>query len=227
MSSHTNKYIAIGDIHGCSKTLELLLERLHKEYGTTRTYVFMGDYVDRGPDTKGVVELLLNFRKTHECVFIRGNHDAMFMKYLTDPDYLLWFDNGGASTMESYNNPDGSQGKIPYSHLKFFLNTVPYYDSEHFFFVHGGPPITQSIKESLGNEVLYSSFMWSRDHIDADENDIKWEKTVVFGHTPVRSPIDTEKQLGIDTGCVYEQFGKLTAVALPERDFIQQKRIDF
>ena len=62
---------------------------------------------------------------------------------------------------------------------------------------------------------------------DADENDIKWEKTVVFGHTPVRSPIDTEKQLGIDTGCVYEQFGKLTAVALPERDFIQQKRIDF
>ena len=72
-----------------------------------------------------------------------------------------------------------------------------------------------------------------RDFFDFDScivwgiRDNNWEKTVVFGHTPVRQPIVKNNMIGIDTGCVYEQFGKLTAVLLPEIEFVQQKRIDF
>ena len=79
-------------------------------------------------------------------------------------------------------------------------------------------------KEALEDEDVYSSFLWQRDHLQTDNN---WEKTVVFGHTPVRQPIVKNNMIGIDTGCVYEQFGKLTAVLLPEIEFVQQKRIDF
>jgi serine/threonine protein phosphatase 1 len=224
MSSEPEGFIAIGDIHGCAKTLTALLDRLHEEFGTTRTYVFVGDYVDRGPDSKSVVDILLKFDKEHDCVFLRGNHDAMLLSSHQGSYMLDWFDNGGDATMESYQkgNPDK---KIPLPHLQFFINTKLFHDTEHWFFVHGGVPTDRTIAESIEDESLYSSFLWRRGHIEEEDN--KWEKTVVFGHTPVRQPITEKNMIGIDTGCVYESYGKLTAVILPEMDFIQQKRIDF
>ncbi len=224
MKSEKDGFIAIGDIHGCSKTLNALLSRLDAEFGDTRTYVFVGDYVDRGPDSKGVIDQLLNFRKEHSCVFLRGNHDAMLLNYHADKSWVQWFDNGGATTMASYI-VEGDEPRVPYSHLKFFASTELYLDTPDYLFVHGGIPANSTVESALKDESQYSSFMWRREHIYSAENN--WEKTVVFGHTPVRSPIDENNKLGIDTGCVYPQYGKLTAVILPEKDFVQQKNIDF
>lgn len=224
MNADTEGYIAIGDIHGCAKTLQALLERLHSEFGTSRRYVFLGDYVDRGPDSKSVIDILIQFDKTHDCVFLRGNHDAMLLSSHKGRYMLDWYDNGGDATMESYQKGDPDKN-IPRRHLKFFIDTELFLDTEHWFFVHGGVPTDRTIAESIKDESLYSSFLWRREHIEAEDN--KWEKTVVFGHTPVRSPITGKNMLGIDTGCVYESYGKLTAAILPENDFIQQKRIDF
>lgn len=224
MKGDKGGYIAIGDIHGCSKTLKLLLDRLDDEFGDSRVYVFIGDYVDRGPDSKGVIDLLLDFRKSHDCVFLRGNHDAMLLNYQADKSWVQWFDNGGATTIDSYGD-DGTDTSIPYEHLKFFVDTELFLDTPEYLFVHGGVPADSTIESALKDESLYSSFMWRREHIYSDHN--MWEKTVVFGHTPVRSPIDEQRKLGIDTGCVYPQYGKLTAVVLPEKDFVQQKNIDF
>lgn len=224
MKENLKGYVAIGDIHGCSKTLTELLRRLENEFGETRTYVFVGDYVDRGPHSKEVVDILIEFNKSHDCVFLRGNHDAMLLRYQQDKSWVDWFDYGGDATMESYYQscPDS---KIPYAHLKFFINTKLYYEAEDFLFVHGGLPIDKTVAEALADESIHSSFLWTRDHINKEVQ--KWEKTVIFGHTPDRSPIHRKNMIGIDTGCVYQQYGKLTAVALPERDFIQQKNIDF
>ena len=224
MSSDKLKAIAIGDIHGCSKTLEALLKRLDEAFGDSREYIFLGDYVDRGPDTKGVIDILIDFAKTHKCVFLRGNHDAMLLMAYPRRDMLDWYDNGGDATMESYQNGDSSIN-IPQKHLRFFINTKLYYDTPNWFFVHGGLPPDKTIKESIDNRSLWNSFLWRRDHLESEDN--VWEKTVIFGHTPARSPITGKNLLGIDTGCVYEHYGKLTAVLLPEMDFVQQKRIDF
>lgn len=224
MSSEQLKVIAIGDIHGCSKTLKVLLNRLDEAFGNSRTYVFLGDYVDRGPDTKGVIDLLIEFSLTHTCEFLRGNHDAMLLMAYPRRNMLDWYDNGGDATMESYQKGDSSV-TIPQNHLRFFIKTKLYYDTPNWFFVHGGVPPDKTIKESVATRSLWNSFLWRRDHLESEDN--IWEKTVVFGHTPSRSPITGKNLLGIDTGCVYEHYGKLTAVILPEVDFVQQKRIDF
>ncbi len=224
MSSEHQEIIAIGDIHGCSKTLKALLERLDAAYGNTRTFVFLGDYVDRGPDTKGVVDILLDFAGNHNCVFLRGNHDAMLLMAYPRKFMLDWYDNGGDATMESYQKGD-SDVEIPQRHLRFFINTRLYYDTPDWFFVHGGVPPDMKIKDAVAQRSLWNSFLWRRDHIETEDN--VWEKTVIFGHTPVRTPITGKNKIGIDTGCVYEHLGKLTALLLPEMDFVQQQRIDF
>lgn len=219
-----DSYVAIGDIHGCVKSLEVLMADLLAHFGTDRTYIFLGDYVDRGPHSKEVVDYLIALDKEYSCVFLRGNHDAMLLNYVEDNTWLKWFENGGTATMESYRKALGKE-QIPLEHLRFFTNTRLFYDTPEYFFVHSGPPTDQPISESIKNESLYSSFLWNRDHLSSTFN--QWEKTVIFGHTPVRSPIQEPNMIGIDTGCVYPQFGKLTAVSLPERHFFQQKRIDF
>lgn len=70
-----NNYLAIGDIHGCPRSLEALLDKL-SEYND-RQFIFIGDYIDRGPDSRGVIDLLLDFRKEQDCIFLRGNHEQM------------------------------------------------------------------------------------------------------------------------------------------------------
>lgn len=223
MTKNYKDYIVIGDIHGCSDTLHALLNRLVTEYGDDREYIFLGDYVDRGPNSKEVIDLLITFSKSHHCIFIRGNHDQMFLTYYQDNKYYEYLNFGGAHTLESYyaSCPDK---KVPYSHLKFLVSTKLFHETDDFVFVHGGLPPNMTTKEALEDEDVYSSFLWQREHLQTDNN---WEKTVVFGHTPVRQPIVKNNMIGIDTGCVYEQFGKLTAVLLPEIEFVQQKRIDF
>ncbi|MBK98201.1 MAG: metallophosphoesterase [Balneola sp.] len=223
-SKNSNSYVAIGDIHGCIKSLEVLMADLLAQFGTNRIYVFLGDYVDRGPHSKEVIDYLIALERDYSCVFLRGNHDAMLLNYIKDKTWLKWFENGGTATMESYRKALGKE-QIPLEHLRFFTSTRLFYDTPEYFFVHGGPPIDRPISDSIQNESLYSSFLWSTDHLNSTYN--QWEKTVIFGHSPVRSPIQGVNMIGIDTGCVYPQFGKLTAVSLPERDFFQQKRIDF
>ena len=224
MTDEVLKFVAIGDIHGCSKTLRSLLQTLDEKYGTSRTYIFVGDYVDRGPDSKGVIDELLIFRRDHQCVFIRGNHDEMLLDFMKHKNRYNWFANGGGETLESYRKA-GFEQDLPPLHRLFFQATRLFFDTPDYFFVHAGAPIDKTIAEAVKDEDNKRYFLWSREHLQGKEN--AWEKTVVFGHTPVEEPIEKENMIGIDTGCVYEQFGKLTAVALPEREFISHERIDF
>lgn len=215
------KIIAIGDIHGCVKSLKALLRKL-KTFSDA-TFVFLGDYVDRGPDSKGVVDVLLDFSKKHECVFLRGNHEQMFMEAIYHGDMEGWFLNGGHSTYSSYSSALGRM-KIPDEHEIFYRKTRFFYDTPEYLFVHAGLKADQTIQESLDDPNNYESFLWERSHLYTRDN--VWEKTVVFGHTPEPIPYVGENMLGIDTGCVYKSrdgLGTLTAVLLPDMEFIQQK----
>ena len=213
--------IAIGDIHGCARTLDALLECL----APTRDdlLVFIGDYIDRGPDARGVIERLLRLREEISCVFLRGNHEALMLNYLDRGEADLWFINGGLTTLNSYRN-DGI--RIPEEHEAFIRETLLYYDTPEFFFVHGGLKPDLTIAENLRRFAHTDLFLWEREHLNAPR--FAWEKPVVCGHTPVPEPINREKLIAIDTGCVYPHpgLGRLTAVRLPERTFISIPRQD-
>jgi serine/threonine protein phosphatase 1 len=216
--------IAIGDIHGCANSLDALLDKL----GPTSDdhLLFVGDYIDRGPDSKDVIDQLLDLREDVDCTFLRGNHESLMLGYLDSGAFNLWRVNGGISTLQSYVRSGESDIDIPEPHATFVRETELYHETDDFFFVHAGLKADLSIEENLEADDE-SVFLWERDHLDASSH--AWEKPVVCGHTPRPEPVNEEKLLMIDTGCVYHMqpgMGTLTAVRLPEREFVSVEHQD-
>ena len=213
--------IAIGDVHGCARSLEALIDRL--EPSEDDHLVFVGDYVDRGPDSRGVINLLFEIDAAYRCTFLRGNHEALMLDYLDHGEFELWRMNGGLPTLESYRTSE-EKIEIPESHVNFIRRTKLYYDERDFFFVHAGLRPDYSVADNVAR-ADERIFLWERAHLHA--RSYAWEKPVVCGHTPHSEPINREKLIMIDTGCVYHthpMLGKLTAVRLPERTFVS---VDF
>lgn len=133
--------------------------------------------------------------------------------------------NGGRETIKSYS-PNENSFSLPSKHKEFYENTRLYYETEDYFFVHAGLSPAKTIAESIEDESERQEFLWERSHLNTFET--PWEKTVIFGHTPRPKPIQKDKMIGIDTGCVFDRvgYGKLTAVKLPEEEFIQQTALD-
>lgn len=210
-------FIAIGDIHGCAKTLDLLLETLAPTEDDR--LIFIGDYVDRGPDSKGVIDRLIALQENVKCIFLKGNHEELMLGYLHEGEYGIWAANGGVTTLDSYTRADG-RTEIPEDHMHFLRNLRIMFETREFFFVHAGlkPQLTVAENVSERDEFV---FLWERSHLKASH--LPWEKTVVCGHTPVAEPVNRDRLINIDTGCVYFDrpgMGRLTAVRLPEREFV-------
>ncbi len=210
--------IAIGDIHGCAGSLDALLRELAPSEDDH--LVFIGDYIDRGPNSRGVIDRLLGLKEHTECTFLRGNHEALMLDYLERGEYEVWHTNGGVATLSSYVT-EQRQVEIPEEHVEFIKATRMFLDTPEFFFVHAGLRPYLSVEEQVkrGNEGIY---LWERSHLNA--RDLAWEKPVVCGHTPQAEPLNRDKLICIDTGCVYAmhpQYGRLTAVRLPDREFVQ------
>lgn len=218
----SNSIVAIGDIHGCLRSLESLWKKLEPYKDTL--HVFVGDYIDRGPQSRQVVDFLMEVSKERECVFIRGNHEQMLLDAYEDNSTINWLYNGGDTTLHSYKCNSAEQ--IPENHIRFYKDTPLYYETDSYFFVHAGAPPHQSLKKSKESAQSQDYFLWGREHLNSF--DTPWEKTVIFGHTPRPRPIQKPKMIGIDTGCVYQKtgLGKLTAVILPETTFIEQVSLD-
>ncbi len=218
------EYIAIGDIHGCYKSMEAMLEKLQPY--TDRQFIFIGDYIDRGPDSMKVIERLIEFQQEVDCVFLRGNHEQMLLDAVYRNDSNLWMMNGGQSTLQSYGLKRRDSVLFPDDHQEFFDSTKMYHDTKDYFFVHAGISPAKTIEQSLEDDNEIDEFLWERSHLNAFRT--PWEKTVVFGHTPRPKPLRKDHMIGIDTGCVYDRvgYGKLTAVKLPEEEFIQQVCLD-
>ncbi|MCH8124051.1 MAG: serine/threonine protein phosphatase [Bacteroidetes bacterium] len=209
--------IAIGDIHGCARTLDGLLKILDVQ--SDDHLIFIGDYIDRGPDSKGVIDRLIALREERTCTFLRGNHEDLFLGYLDDGEYDIFAINGGIATLSSYMDPGGEM-VIPQEHIDFVRNTEFYLDTEDFFFVHAGLRPDMTIAENM-EEDNHDVYLWERSHLKTET--LLWEKTVVCGHTPVPEVVNKEQLINIDTGCVYHThpaMGFLTAVSLPDRRFV-------
>jgi serine/threonine protein phosphatase 1 len=196
----TGRILAIGDIHGCSLRLKQLLDII-KVDPFADTLIFIGDYLDRGPDAREVINTLLDIKETcSNVICLRGNHEAMFLDfYLEGRNEELFLYNGGWSTLTSYGLAlaDARAGTgFPESHLRF-LNSLPhFYEMGEYLFVHAGLrpgiPLAEQSPEDL---------LWIR--YEFIESDWDFGRTVVFGHTPFSEPLIDRNKIGIDTGAVY------------------------
>jgi serine/threonine protein phosphatase 1 len=207
---------AVGDIHGCLDKLERLMEEIGPD-PRKDTLIFLGDYIDRGPDSRGVVEFILDIRETHPRVAcLMGNHEEMFLDFIRDQsNRALYFLNGGRATLKSYGlDAEGPvrEKDIPETHLRFFRTLLLHYEWADFIFVHAGlrpgVPLEKQDREDL---------IWIRNTFIFGP----WEgeKKVVFGHTPFRHPYESSRRIGIDTGAVFG--GPLTCLELPAMTFHQ------
>lgn len=209
---------AIGDIHGCAHELEILLERMSPT--SSDTVIFLGDYIDRGPDSRGVIEQILQLKKRCKVVTLKGNHEALFLDFLEAPQSVgagLFILNGGSATLASYAGPGGTF-EIPESHIKFFYGLKTCFETDDYFFVHAGVP-SKPLKD-IDVKAEEQNLLWMRQPFLS--TDYKWEKRIVHGHTPCDQPEIKENRINVDTGAVYD--GVLTAIELPGERLIQVPR---
>lgn len=202
---------AIGDIHGSYDKLVNLFNILPVEENDT--IVFLGDYIDRGKDSRKVIEFLLDIKnKRKNTVFLMGNHERMFLDYLGGKNTELFLLNGGNETIKDYKKDD--KVIVPEEHLTFFKSLEKIFVTDDYIFVHAGLKPAVAIDRQKEEDLL-----WIRGEFIFSEFDFK--KKVIFGHTPMKSyqPYSDKYKIGIDTGAVYGGF--LTAVKLPEEVFFQ------
>lgn len=211
---------AIGDIHGCLDQLEDLVHRI--EPRKDDLLVFLGDYIDRGPRIAEVIDFLIDLTSEVPCVFLRGNHEDMFLEFLEfGTNKTLYFANGGRKTVESYlgSEPFISHTQVAHalsqSHRAFYAGLRWYYEDAHYIYVHAGvQPGVPMFRQD------HRDLVWIRDDFIFSPTGLN--KKVIFAHTPFARPFVKEDKIGVDTGGVYG--GVLTAVQLPEEIFIQSHR---
>lgn len=225
---------AVGDIHGRLDLLTRLLAMIESDAlaypEKSKKLIFLGDYVDRGLDSKGVIARLLGeFAAGLEPAFIRGNHDEMLRQFIEgDLDVAPgWIQLGGASTLASYGvNPfapgagnknqklrDDLLARMPPEHKEFLDNTVFSVSFGDYYFVHAGvrPGIPLSDQKPDDQMWIRGDFLFSSSDFD---------KMVVHGHTIKTEPEDKENRIGIDTGAFAT--GRLTCLVLDgeEKSFL-------
>ena len=165
--------IAIGDIHGCHRALMTMLNLISPS--PEDLIVSLGDYVDRGPDSKAVIDSLLEFKKTHNLVHLMGNHEIQMIRALeTRQDRALFLSDmcGGQDTLDSYG---GSFDEVPDSHWEFMKSAKLYHELENHILVHAGISSQTPVDEQDQETYYYQRFHLQKPHISG--------KTIVCGHT--------------------------------------------
>ena len=228
---------AIGDIHGRLDLLKGMIAFIdHDEVAasTTKTVIFLGDYIDRGPDPKGVIDAITTLQRSgrHRVITLMGNHESALLSFLDNdqigPDWAM---HGGASTLRSYGVlPPGAADPwrsaqavfaeaLGADHLTFLRSLKLWEEVGDYLFVHAGvrpgvPMDRQSTRDLL----------WIRNEFLVPDR--AHRKTIVHGHTSSADPIEGEGRIGVDTGAYAT--GVLTAVRLEgeAREFMQVRTPD-
>jgi len=223
---------AISDIHGEYDKLRALIDVLNKD---ASEYIFLGDYLDKGEKVKETIDFLVNLADSKKCVFLAGDHEYAWRRYLEGEErfgeFLLNY--GGTETMESYlgkKDPEAAAAAIHdkrrarellNTHARFFNNLQPYYEVDGFLCIHAGvnpknahvPLVSQSAEELvfIRDEFIHSKFLYEG-------------KRFIFGHTAFPEPYRDDYKFGIDTGAVYPEMGNLTAFNIEEEFFVQKDK---
>ncbi|WP_354142533.1 metallophosphoesterase family protein [Bradyrhizobium sp. NP1] len=203
---------AIGDIHGRLDLLNVLLSRIEADKAARPTqkalYVFLGDYIDRGASSRETIDRLIEHGKRNETVFLKGNHELIALKCLSDRSLFdQWMRLGGVETLISYGVPPEhlANGKpvamlqaafhdaLPQAHFRFFRDLQRSFVCGDFFFAHAG--VKPRVELSRQKE---SDLLWIREEFLKSNED--FGKIVVHGHTPAREVEVAPNRINVDTG---------------------------
>lgn len=220
------RLFVVGDIHGCPDEPEVLLRHLEQVEGLSPSdlVIFLGDYIDRGPNSKSVIDLMLDFQdRFPKTRFLKGNHEDMMLDFLGFGGNLgqAFLYNGGIETIQSYGisvfaPPTEMVSALPPKHFKFFRDLESAIEVSEFICVHAGLNPTVSIEDQTDNDVF-----WIRDEFLNSAHE--FGKTVVFGHTPHQELfVHLPYKLGLDTGLVFGN--KLSCVELTSGKVYQVRR---
>jgi serine/threonine protein phosphatase 1 len=202
---------AVGDIHGSLAKLRELVERCEKfAAGAPLTFVFLGDYVDRGPDSAGVVRYLMELqsRRGERLVALKGNHEAVVLDVCDGVCAAdLWLSQGGDATLRSYRAARAQD--LPETVLRWFRSLPLSYDDGRRFFVHAG--VNPQLPLEAQDE---RDLIWIREPFLSARRD--YGRLIVHGHTPLETgqPDLRANRLNLDTGAVFG--GPLTAAAFAD-----------
>jgi serine/threonine protein phosphatase 1 len=214
--------LVFGDIHGGLKVLIQLLGRV--EIKENDRFIFLGDYVDGWSESRQVIDFLIELSQSHECVFIRGNHDVWCHEWLkNDVINDIWFLHGGKSTIESYKGINSLQKE---KHLGFFENMKDYFvDENNNLFIHAGfSSMHGPEKEHYATNFSWDRTLWEmaltmdkrikKDSLSYPKRLLLYEE-IYIGHTPtlnynIEVPMQGCNVWNIDTGAAF--YGKLSCM---------------
>lgn len=215
-------YFIIGDIHGRSAKLTKILSYIKGDLGKDDIIIFLGDYIDRGPSSFEVIERLIELSASYRTVFLTGNHEDMFIRFVNRGDnYYNYIRNGGMFTIKSYIK-NLNAFSIPESHKGFYNSLRLYYESDDFIAVHAGlNPEVMCLEDQKRYDLI-----WIREEFYHSPR--RWDKTVIFGHTPTpylnnsdAVYIDERRNIiGLDTNAMSDGF-PLSCIKWPERKIYQ------
>jgi serine/threonine protein phosphatase 1 len=215
---------ALSDIHGCADLLESAFHSIDIDLERGKIervlHVFLGDYIDRGLDSRRTLDLLIERARRDNTVFLKGNHEDVLLGFLQDPTRLHdWRQFGGLQTLISYGlrpslNPNGSEqldlarafaAALPPDHRRFLEGLKPSFSCGDYFFVHAGVRPGVALDKQEEEDLL-----WIRDEFLTSQAD--FGKFIIHGHTPVREPDLRPHRLNIDTGAYAT--GRLTLLRI-------------
>jgi diadenosine tetraphosphatase ApaH/serine/threonine PP2A family protein phosphatase len=223
MPNENARLYVIGDIHGRLDLLDQLIDAIKRDVGQVASdclTVTLGDYIDRGPDSRGVIERLLANPFPTPYIALKGNHELLLESFLVDPVVAEhWRRFGAAETLHSYGVPvsglmagkayeeaaAGLRDAMPAQHTRFLRSLRTSYSNDKYFFCHAGVRPGVSLEEQSDEDLLWIRGEFLNSPID-------FGKVVVHGHTPVKEPEVLPNRINIDTGAFAT--GHLTCVVL-------------
>lgn len=229
-----NRKLVIGDIHGGLKALHQVLDKA--KVTSKDTLIFLGDFVDGWSESPAVLDFLIQLEQQQNCIFIKGNHDDLVLKWLTTNkegfDEKMWFQHGGEATSLSYERVDKATKE---KHITFLKSLKNYYlDDENRLFIHAGFTNVRGVDFEFFKPLFYwDRTLWemalaldpnlSKDHISYP-NRLKLYHEIYIGHTPVTKinetiPVNKACIWNVDTGAAFK--GKLTIMDIETKEFWQ------